>query len=133
MLEQQTLAQVFKRSFCFGLGLYAVGVSWIYVSIHNFGGASALLAGFLTLVFVAFMALMFSLPFYVYGRWFSRHKFSLLLAFPAYWLLGECFRYWFMTGIPWLYVGYGHLASPLAGWAPVRSEERRVGKECRSR
>lgn len=119
MLEQQPLAQVFKRSFCFGLGLYAVGVSWIYVSIHNFGGASALLAGFLTLVFVAFMALMFSLPFYVYGRWFSRHKFSLLLAFPACWLLGECFRYWFMTGFPWLYVGYGHLASPLAGWAPV--------------
>ena len=119
LLEQGSLAQVFKRAWFFGVGLYGVGVSWIYVSIHDFGGASPLLAGFLTLLFVCFMALMFSLPFYLYGRWFSRWRWSLLLAFPATWLLGECFRYWFLTGFPWLYSGYAHLHTPLSGWAPV--------------
>ena len=119
LLEQGSLAQVFKRAWCFGVALYGVGVSWIYMSIHNFGGASILLAGFLTLIFVFFMALMFSLPFYVYGRWFSRWRWSLVIAFPACWLLGECFRYWFLTGFPWLYSGYAHLHTPLSGWAPL--------------
>lgn len=119
LLVEQPLAQVMKRSLSFGIGLYGLGVSWVYVSIHNFGGASTLLAGFLTLVFIAFMAAMFSLPFYVFGRWFNRHTLSLLLGFPACWLLGECFRYWFLTGFPWLYSGYAHLATPIAGWAPI--------------
>jgi apolipoprotein N-acyltransferase len=119
LLEQQSLSQVFKRCLFFGVGLYGVGVSWIYVSIHDFGGASPLLAGFLTLSFVCFMALMFSLPFYIYGRWFARHRLSLWLAFPACWLLGECFRYWFLTGFPWLYSGYAHLTTFLSGWAPL--------------
>lgn len=119
LLEQGSLKQVFLRVWCFGVGMYGVGVSWIYVSIHNFGGASPVLAGLLTLIFVLFMALMFSLPFYLYGRWFSRWRWSLLIAFPACWLLGECFRYWFLTGFPWLYAGYAHLHTPLAGWAPV--------------
>lgn len=119
LLERGSVAQVFKRTWFFGVGLYGLGVSWIYVSIHNFGGASPILAGFLTLLFVLFMALMFSLPFYVYGRWFSRYRWSLLLAFPACWLLGECFRYWFLTGFPWLYSGYAHLHTPLSGWAPL--------------
>lgn len=119
LLEQRSLKHVFQRAWYFGVGLYGLGVSWIYVSIHNFGGASPLLAGFLTLIFVCFMALMFSLPFYVYGRWFSRWRWSLIIAFPACWLLGECFRYWFLTGFPWLYSGYAHLHTPLAGWAPV--------------
>lgn len=120
LLAEQPLSQVIKRSMGFGVGLYGFGVSWIYVSIHNFGGASPLLAGFLTLVFVCFMAVMLSAPFYIYGRWFSQHHpLNLLIAFPACWLLSECFRYWFLTGFPWLYGGYAHLLTPLAGWAPI--------------
>lgn len=106
-------------AFCFGLGLYGVGVSWIFVSIHTYGNASAPLAALLTGLFVAFVALIFSLPFYIYGRWFSHRPLALALAFPALWLLGEWLRSWLLTGFPWLYLGYGHLESWLAGWAPV--------------
>ena len=41
----------------YGLGKYGVGVSWIYVSIHQYGGASSLVAGLMVASFVVLMAL----------------------------------------------------------------------------
>lgn len=35
----------FWRGWCFGLSLYLSGIGWIYVSIHDHGGASAPVAG----------------------------------------------------------------------------------------
>src|SRR5690606_9957388 len=64
LVHPAAAGRAFIRSFCFGIGLYGVGVSWVYVSIHFYGGASAFLAALLTLIFVSFLALVFSLPFY---------------------------------------------------------------------
>jgi apolipoprotein N-acyltransferase len=39
--------------------------------------------------------------------------------FPAAWVLLEWFRGWFLSGFPWLALGYTHLDTWLAGLAPV--------------
>lgn len=119
LLKEQSLKTILWRSFAFGVGFYGAGIHWIYVSIHNFGGASPLFAGFLVFVFACFMALVFTLPFYVFARWFNRHSMGLIIALPACWLLGEWLRTWLLTGFPWLFLGYAHLHTALAGWAPV--------------
>ena len=119
LLKDQPLKQVMWRSFVFGVGLYAAGIHWIYVSIHNFGGASPFLSALLVVIFAAFMAAIFSLPFYLFGRWFNRHSLALIIALPACWLLGEWLRTWLLTGFPWLFIGYAHLNTWLSGWAPV--------------
>ena len=43
--------------FCFGLGLFGAGVSWIYVSLHDFGAMPLPLAALATFLFCAFLAL----------------------------------------------------------------------------
>ncbi len=119
LLHGQAGRQAFLRALGFGLGFFGLGASWVFVSIHYHGGASAALAALLTLIFVGFLALVFSVPFYGLGRWFRYFHWSPLLAVPAVWLLGEWIRTWLLTGFPWLFLGYGHLDTWLAGWAPV--------------
>jgi len=103
----------------FGLGLYGSGASWVYVSIHVYGYASPVLASFLTLLFVAGLALFHTLQFYLYFRLRSLHIISNLLLFTGLWLLSDLFRSHFLTGFPWLFLGDGHLDGPLSGWIPV--------------
>ena len=110
------------RGWCYGFGLFGAGTSWIYVSIHVYGGASPLLAGFLMLLFSAAVALFFALPAWLWSRWLRNgHGLGDALAFAALWVAQETFRGWFLTGFPWLYAGYSQLDGPLAGLAPVGS------------
>ena len=112
----------FKASqlgFMYGLGFFGTGVSWVYVSINQFGGASPLLAGFLTLIFSAGLALLFAVQSYLFARLTGPSATLKFAAFPALWVLFEWLRSWLLSGFPWLYVGYAGLESPLAGWVPI--------------
>ena len=51
----------FKLGFSYGLGLYVVGIYWIYISLHDFGGMPWWFAGFSTFCLCAFMALFVGL------------------------------------------------------------------------
>ena len=103
--------------FWFGLGLFGTGVSWIYVSLHDFGGMPMLAAAFATLAFCAFLALFPALTGWLAARF---GKPLQLLAMPLCWVLVEWVRGWIFTGFPWLALGYSQVPySPLAGIAPL--------------
>lgn len=105
----------------YGLGLFGAGASWVYVSIHQFGNASATLAASLTLLFCGLLALLFVVMAFVYRRLLWNRPLSLThaLAFTGLWVLNEWLRTWLLTGFPWLFIGYGLIDTPMASIAPV--------------
>lgn len=107
------------RGYLFGLGQFGFGVSWVYISMHSFGGASPWAAGLLTALFAATFALYPALAGYLVRRWGSLPSLNLLVTTPALWLLVEWFRGWFLTGFPWLQTGYSQLSTPLGKLAPI--------------
>ncbi len=121
LLNNQPIATAAGRGFAYGLGLFGTGVSWVYVSIHQFGSAPIPLAILLTVLFVALLAAVFFAPIAALFSHFSRDRSSWqkVLLFSGLWILGEWLRSWFLTGFPWLYAGYTLLDTPFAGLSPV--------------
>jgi len=115
-----TWRQAAWLGFGFGLGWFGVGVSWVYVSMHNYGQMPAVLAGLATIAFCAFLALYPALGLGV-AQWLSpaSRVRRLLLALPAAWAGSEWLRGVVFTGFPWLASGYAHGDGPLAGYAPL--------------
>lgn len=111
--------RAFRYGFCYGVGLFLSGTYWIYVSVHVFGQAPLVIALLLMLGLVVIMALYLGAAGWAIARLAGASVWRLALAAPAVWVLVEWFRGWFLSGFPWLSLGYSQIDSPLAGWAPV--------------
>ena len=103
----------------FGCGQYLSGAYWVYVSIHEHGGASPFLAGLMTAGFCIGIGLLLAPFTWVYSRRLQQTAAGATFGFAAIWLLNEWLKTWFLTGFPWLFVAYSQLDAPLAAWAPV--------------
>ncbi len=109
----------FKLGYAFGLGYFLAGVSWVYVSLHDFGAMPAPVAVAVTLLFCAYLALFPALAALAAAQ-FASARLRRLLVFPGAWIFLEWIRGWLFTGFPWLAIGYSQApASWLAGIAPV--------------
>jgi apolipoprotein N-acyltransferase len=106
--------------FLFGFGFFAIGASWIFISIHQYGNASSFLAGLITFLFTATLALFFVLFALVFTYFFAKNDWKkLLLAYPLLWVIFEGLRGFLLTGFPWLFLGYTQIDSVLANLAPL--------------
>jgi apolipoprotein N-acyltransferase len=117
-----TKRQAFLRGFLFGLGFFATGVYWIFISVHTFGNTSFPFALLVTGGLISILALFPAFNGYLLNRYFPKQNPTrLLCAFPAIWVFLEWIRSWIFSGFPWLFLGYSQINSPLKGFAPLLS------------
>jgi apolipoprotein N-acyltransferase len=105
--------------FAFGIGLFGVGASWVYVALAQFGGMEGLLAGLATVGFCVYLALFPALAGWVAARLAPVGADTRLAAAAAFWTLTEWLRSWLFSGFPWLSVGYAQTHAALGGYAPL--------------
>ncbi len=111
--------RAFRTGFGFGLGLFGAGVSWVYISMTQFGGMPSALAVVATGFFCACLALFPAAAGWLQARIPAPEAVRASLLIPASWTLFEWLRSWLLTGFPWLTVGYAAADWPLQGYAPL--------------
>jgi apolipoprotein N-acyltransferase len=119
--EDTTPGKAAWRGYLFGLGLFGLGVSWVYVSVHDYGGANAIGSGLLAAFFVAFWALFPAVVGFLAVKIKAASTRLLnVLIIPTLWILIENLRgYWLLNGFPWLQIAYSQIDSPLSGYIPL--------------
>ncbi|OOF79526.1 apolipoprotein N-acyltransferase [Rodentibacter caecimuris] len=102
-------------AFLWSMGFFCFGVSWLNVSIHQFGGASLGVSYFLVGLLSAYLALYPMLFTY----FVQRFQVKSAVIFAVIWTFTEFLRGWVFTGFPWLQFGYTQIDSPFSGIAPI--------------
>ena len=128
----QRVRGAFGAGMLFGVVTYAVGLYWLYISLHVYGLMAAPLAAGGVLALAAYLSLYPALACAlarVLAPWSGSgdkragitplYMLRASAVWAGAWTLGEWLRGTIMTGFPWLNIGYAHVDSPLAGWAPV--------------
>ena len=105
----------------FAFAWFASGISWVHVSIDQFGGLPLAVSISLMLILCLYLAIFPALSAYLAARLSKNKKLNLWLL-PSFWLLTEYLRALVLTGFPWLSLGYSQIDSPLSVYAPVIGE-----------
>ncbi|MFT4938571.1 MAG: apolipoprotein N-acyltransferase [Paraglaciecola sp.] len=120
LLSKADSGQAFTLGFSFGLGWFGAGISWVHVSIADFGGLPLIASIGLMLMLSGYLALFPAFVSKMIKRYFPTQLWPLAL--PFIWLFFEFIRSWLFTGFPWLSIGYSQVSGPLSGWLPVIGE-----------
>lgn len=116
----ETAKQAALTGFMYGLGLFGVGIYWIYISLHIYGGMPGIMAALSTFLLAAFLSLFPAATGALSKRISTHRKHAFLIAVPIFWALSDWIRSWIFTGFPWLTMGYSQLPhGPLAGYVPI--------------
>ncbi|MBF0178044.1 MAG: apolipoprotein N-acyltransferase [Magnetococcales bacterium] len=105
LLEGVTWRQGLVAGFCFGLGHFSLGFSWLLTSLHDNGGIPWV-PSYLVLFLLAAVMGIYPALFGAVLPLCVRRPLTAMLAAPALWTITEWLRTWVFTGFPWNLVGY---------------------------
>lgn len=118
--SQSTAKQALLHGWLFGVGMQCAGISWMYFSLHYYGGSPPLFAGLLIFLLASALAVYTALAGYVVNRFCkASNPIKLIFLYPLAWALFEWLQGILFTGLSWLQLGYTQIDTPLAGFAPI--------------
>lgn len=95
---------------------------WLYISMHQYGGLPSWMAVLAVLLLAAALSVFYVGMMVLWARWCVQrgygHPWWGAFSLAAAWTVAELMRGQWLTGFPWGAVGYAHVDSWLAAWAP---------------
>ena len=119
--KSETPLQAALLGFCFGMGMFGAGVTWIYISLHEFGAVPMPIAVLLLLILCSYLSLYVTVTGWVVRKLQFEAPLVWVLFVSSLWTLSEWLRgVVSFFGFPWLTIGYSQVpSSPLAGYSAV--------------
>ena len=100
---------VFWRVFCWGLGHWGLGMSWIIVSVYYYGETTIAMSSIIYILLVVILTLIFTSPLLILKSALSftkiNNNFFSVLFISSIFTISEFSRYFFLNGVPWLIPG----------------------------
>ncbi len=105
--------------FCFGFGMFGTSVSWVYISIHEYGHIHSIISVLITLAFIITLSVFTAIHGYFVNKFYCENYLFNSVIFAATWTLIEWLRGWILTGFPWLYIGYTQVETIYGSFLPI--------------
>ncbi|MFT0851595.1 apolipoprotein N-acyltransferase [Achromobacter sp. F4_2707] len=125
-LQAENARSAALHAVLFGFGQFSVGLYWLTISMHQYGGMPLAIAIAALLLFSAALSLFGALACLLSWRLLRDRirpePLAVILAalvWASCWTLGEWLRGTLFTGFPWLNIGYAHVEGVLAPWAAL--------------
>ena len=100
---------VFLKVFCWGLGHWGLGMSWIIVSVYYYGETTIAMSSIIYILLVVILTLIFTSPLLILKSALSftkiNNNFFSALFISSIFVISEFSRYFFLNGVPWLIPG----------------------------
>lgn len=109
----------FLLGLAFGYGLFGIGVSWVYVSLHTYGGMPPWMGALSVLGFAGLLSLLVAFCGLAAACLVPRGGTHRLISIALLWPVFEWVKSWLLTGFPWLEVGHTQTLSWLFAFAPI--------------
>ena len=119
LIQGTNKKELFWIGYSFGLGLWSLGISWMFVSIYFYGNIGFILSIFLTLIFIGILSIYFGVTLFLYYYLRSSSRISVIFSLPIAWIIVEYLRSILFTGFPWLISGTMLADTILDGWTPI--------------
>ncbi|MBQ9275911.1 MAG: apolipoprotein N-acyltransferase [Succinivibrio sp.] len=120
LIRQLSAARIALCTLCYFFALNAATLPWVNYVMENFGQMPAVLAWTLELLFSLYLAAPYALFTYAAARLIPPRAAGFGVgALPLALVLADFFIGWFLSGFPWMYLGYIALSGPLSGYAPL--------------
>lgn len=121
--KTETTFDVMRVGLWFGIGMFGVGVSWLFSSMYFYSGMNIITSALATSVFVLFLSLYVMIAGLLVATLKQKDArkswIDLAVMMPIVWVLMEWVRGTWFTGFPFLLAGNTHLGTWLQGYAPV--------------